>query len=783
MLRVDTSGGKIAITKGEEKEKPSSQSPSAASSPTSLFSAPSSPEISLQSQLPLPTVVAAAPPPPRPKKTPATAPLKTFRRGPNPHMKILDMPSGAINTGTGISTKQRIAQGALQPTKPTAPPPAPNSRANLPQLKTSSNSLASLNFKKTTATTPLTAAGNTFTSHDAQKTPLSPHAQPSTNILNDMSIDLSSDVGNYVHVYSSNAMLIPDSTSISSQAGYSRQHTTGHMMTETEPFLGNIVPAGQATPLIPASRANNSPAPPFSLQRKPSLPVRIPKKWKWSGPLHLHHTGATKMLCNVAFYDLSEPRPMGLRFPVVINSMEKLELLSFHNAADMGTFLSACRCSDQVARLGPKDAQDVSLIETLIKYMDKHQKVALIPISLDSNLVGHILLFPRSIERLSSAFRIPSELLVKGSLIATLLPWKLTPSQVAMESRKPATLLIPSHTRLQPTLESPRWIRAIRTKLTYQHALHVLKFPLELHTFLSSRERPFCIWYEVGDGSKQNAGFETMLLYSIMEQCRASNVGKKADVRVVFVHVGALDTLHRLPALMERRAKTPHLRFYTYGTHESIMPEHWGIREIYPRGGVVTFTPTAILEDPMGTINRIRQLNQHPLWACYIHPSVLGIISTLCCKGRDPVSVLESGEFRYRNLLMAIERGEVALLHAPPSPLKHVKPNDRKAWILAYSLCKNLNARKSLEFALDVFRVKFANLQESEWASAMVKLLLLDLSSMQRQPAIMSEHRRYVILHGEQDRKHIPVDPVNRYGLEWVTADKFDFKDEFFPKQ
>ena len=72
----------------------------------------------------------------------------TVVRQSNPHVKIANMSSGVTSTASGISTKQRLAQGALAPTAPKEvgkAPPKP--KAPLPTRKTSSN-LNNLSFKK-----------------------------------------------------------------------------------------------------------------------------------------------------------------------------------------------------------------------------------------------------------------------------------------------------------------------------------------------------------------------------------------------------------------------------------------------------------------------------------------------------------------------------------------------------------------------------------------------------------------------------------------------------------
>lgn len=62
----------------------------------------------------------------------------------------------------------------------------------------------------------------------------------------------------------------------------------------------------------------------------------------------------------------------------------------------------------------------------------------------------------------------------------------------------------------------------------------------------------------------------------------------------MFVHIGALSTLHRLSGLAKARNKQHSLQFITYGTHPTVHPSRWGIHEIFPLGktptlGALTF--------------------------------------------------------------------------------------------------------------------------------------------------------------------------------------------------
>jgi hypothetical protein len=58
-------------------------------------------------------------------------------------------------------------------------------------------------------------------------------------------------------------------------------------------------------------------------------------------------------------------------------------------------------------------------------------------------------------------------------------------------------------------------------------------------------------------------------------------------------------------------------------------------------GGIVTFTPSALLEDPIGVYKLVAQIVKHPLWACYLLPSAIGMVAKLTREGEDPLAVYD----------------------------------------------------------------------------------------------------------------------------------------------
>ena len=208
---------------------------------------------------------------------------------------------------------------------------------------------------------------------------------------------------------------------------------------------------------------------------------------------------------------------------------------------------------------------------------------------MDSSVVAHIVFFPPIIRPVCQRFKVPSEVQVSDSLVAVLVPWSSTPAQRSRSWRKPPSAYLPAEVRMSPMItDGSRWERSIRTKPKYQHAIRMLKFPLELHEYMSAEahHQVFCAFWESADVKKKRAALDTWMLYSVMEQCRTKHARITAsNANVVFVHVGALKNIHKLPSFADRLSK-PQIQFYTYGTHESVPPEEWGVREIYTCGNI-----------------------------------------------------------------------------------------------------------------------------------------------------------------------------------------------------
>ena len=178
--------------------------------------------------------------------------------------------------------------------------------------------------------------------------------------------------------------------------------------------------------------------------------------------------------------------------------------------------------------------------------------------------------------------KVPTTMISSGLQIA-LVPWELTGKEFRTVNWKPR---LATKSSLDPGFASSvaQAGRQIVSQRRFYQAIHVLGFPKSVYDFMSQPNRSFCIWQNQSDRQPLDSGYETRLLQSILSTSGAKDLGHKADVRVVFVHVGSLPTFYLLPSLAERRVKQSDLRFMTYGTHPGVPHERWGVREIYPLG-------------------------------------------------------------------------------------------------------------------------------------------------------------------------------------------------------
>ncbi|KAF8349877.1 hypothetical protein F5887DRAFT_1070130 [Amanita rubescens] len=673
--------------------------------------------------------------------TPSPTEISTPKPLPPPRVQPIPLPVPDEKNATfrkaiqaALMTKQRLAHTALNPVVPknsTVPMLSPIGfdKTKPPSAASTKHTLTSLTFKK----------------------------GPSTGQGSQTSFSLPESIP--AQLFPAGPFPLDQKRPITVQEKFHYEDQSYATPMEVDTFLQSFMPQELAAPLTASPEIDQGPAPPRSLLTKKPPPIKIPKKWKWSGPLVLENSGGRNEIINVAFQDCTEPTAIGLRFSIVMTGVEQLVAQSFHDFVDISSFLRACQPPSQHGRISSQDDGDATIL-TLSMFMGRKRQVILIPTTLDDDIVGWLLLFSPDSE-LSRKFNIPPNLRQPRSLVVSLIPWELSAKQRALDWRKPISDVLPRTNSIAQTIdESGRWERSIRTKVSYHHALRVLKFPKALHEFMTQGNgRPFCICL-----SWNSAEQETLGLNRLQE--------------LSSVHVGALNNVHKMPQFLDRRANHALVQFYTYGTHESVAPSIWGVREIWPCGGVITFMPQAALDDYPDLIHRIRQTYSHPFWTAYVIPSALGMIARMICGQDDPLAVFDRGEFLFSELLTAIADGELAMLTAPrnePHPTSATELTQQ--WIDEYVLCQPDSEREILQYAIASFNGGYSNIQPSNWMRVIAEEISNDLLCMQIQPAFMRDYRRYVVLRGSRQEISLPD------AFEWVTTSEFDFRDDFFPRQ
>lgn len=207
----------------------------------------------------------------------------------------------------------------------------------------------------------------------------------------------------------------------------------------------------------------------------------------------------------------------------------------------------------------------------------------MVPFKLDGKTAGHILLFSKDTEHpIISCLRLPVVLKQSGStLIAALIPWAMSPEQL--------NGVLPSYqSSISPEAAIETFNQRELTRLTIlQHGLRILQWPTWLDSHLREGVRSYHIW-SVGcpEDKHPNRDFETTILRKVLQHYGMAREEKPApgeNAKLIFVHIASVKTLALLPVLLERRM-TLGCVFVLYGTHPSITPDRWGIREVYPIG-------------------------------------------------------------------------------------------------------------------------------------------------------------------------------------------------------
>ncbi|KAJ7056816.1 hypothetical protein C8F01DRAFT_1155153 [Mycena amicta] len=258
--------------------------------------------------------------------------------------------------------------------------------------------------------------------------------------------------------------------------------------------------------------------------------------------------------------------------------------------------------------------------------------------------LGCIAFIPPTSFRLLNAFRVP--------------PYFWRPDGLVVRTRGP-----------------PNWRTTIFIDRPFHRALRILQLPEHIRKL--ALENACVSWFHgkrsIPDDIEVGINRATHL-HAILDRSEVGEVeAMDESARVVFIHVWDLQNIHRMPLLAERRRRrSSETRFCLYGMHHRIHPQWYQAREIYPRGGIVTFTPAALLYDLPGVLKIICNIAASEYWTDDI----------------DPIAE------DWQELFDLIVEGDVAFMRTPPpnSSLSMSRKQSSADWIRTHIDLRPLTA-------------------------------------------------------------------------------------------
>lgn len=235
-----------------------------------------------------------------------------------------------------------------------------------------------------------------------------------------------------------------------------------------------------------------------------------------------------------------------------------------------------------------------------------------------------MIIFPNSNVQLCQSLHIPSALLGSDDLLGAVYPWALSAYRYLALSEGISPVSLKPDGPPYPLRSSPAQIK--RTELQAEQAVLyravvLLRFPYELMDRIKRKGGvTYAVWSLHDAHVHEVPDMETRALSIVMTRFKSRSVRLDAHPHMIFIHVGALATLYRSSALMQLRASRPDVSFKLYGTHISMRPSSWGIRDIWPLG-----------EGRQSILVETSQLMSCPRWNHYVHPRGSG--QTFCESG------------------------------------------------------------------------------------------------------------------------------------------------------
>ncbi|KAJ7496911.1 hypothetical protein FB451DRAFT_1209241 [Mycena latifolia] len=686
---------------------------------------------------------------------PPTPPFRTPSRG----IKIFEP---GISAGSKLATKQRLAKLAVAPNIPRASPmPAAQPTAATTEAAPAEGAM---DVDATPTLVPDSASGNADADADATDT-ISPMLASMASYGED---DFGGEAGG-TGLYASDE---------DRYAGLPRNGDS--MNVDFDNGLGDGAEAGEGcvgndevleflkSIELPSSKASSN-----DYRPKKPIHARAPiKQWSWTGRLTISVNGGAQTVCeNATLTDATEAAPNTPRIGSFVLSTKDLEFPVFYDIYDLLLVLPCCKPPHQFARL----TSNGESFQILAAYMSRKELAVLLPALWDDNkILGYLVFVPPTATALADYLGVPPHLRQPGCLIAALLFFPTT--AVAPPDGRCPRHFTQKFDRMKPALpfSDARWRKSIRVERPYQLGLRIVRLPADVQRFVYAHAS--AVWFERVPGAAQDT--DTTHLLAILKKSKVGVVPPaEPSAQIVFVHVAALRNIHNLPHLAQRRLR-PEVWFCTYGTHPTVPRGRWGFRHIYLLGGVVTFTPEALVRDAWSVLRTIRKIHAHPLWVCYLLPQVIGMAVRLNECRDDELMQPYTGSIPVvlDRIFDAIQDGKVVLVCAPERRTR-IEPSSAhtsaKEWACEHAFFRPLTKQAILEFCTKAFDDKYASSLQSTWGTVARNDVLADMRRLQTQPGIVDVYRRFAVL----DAAPGPLRYDGEDGIEWCAVGKFDFHD------
>ncbi|KAJ3997117.1 hypothetical protein F5050DRAFT_1754306 [Lentinula boryana] len=330
---------------------------------------------------------------------------------------------------------------------------------------------------------------------------------------------------------------------------------------------------------------------------------------------------------------------------------------------DLTQIVAACGPVQEWGWLAAEKEEDVHKLNKVIGFLSHEKLVGFVPVVVEGSVVAMTLIHSSTMTH-DCLPRVQTSDFDDITLVVSLYSWVLKHNDLSLDNAQKHFVHRLDNAWKRRDFALPQGmyeaygepgIKALEglggSKPMMKHAVRMLELSELLHSYLmSGGERPFALWPPADSDAfcvSPIPRIETESLLALLSEYPATinrgTVGTKQDLslRVIFVHVNSLGpgprygNIRDMPGLSEYRIIND-VRFIAYGSSDVVNPRFSNImEEIWHIGGIVTFTANHLLSDPLGISARIDQIEEHEFWMCHMLPAVIGMTVSVTYRGRE----------------------------------------------------------------------------------------------------------------------------------------------------